>query len=133
MVFLKLIIMAMLRISSDASGADLAPLAMSIHHITGYMPVVIKGRNKRGIIVEDGLISDSFYESRALNEIFDGKSCACVKPEGGRHAGLPIFASAITDKNGKTIAAVGIIDTSGLLQMKTFVDIRDHLEKQMDV
>ena len=131
MAFFKLIIMDMLRISSDASGADLAPLAMSIHHITGHMPVVIKGKNKRGIIVEDGLISDSFYESRALNEIFEGKNCACVKPEGGRHAGLPMFASAITDKNGKTIAAIGIIDTTGLLQMKTFMDIRAHLEKQL--
>jgi hypothetical protein len=126
-------IMEMLRISSDASGADLAPLAMSIHHITGHMPVVIKGKNKRGIIVEDGRISDSFYESQALNEIFEGKNCACVKPEGGRHAGLPIFASAITDKNGKTIAAIGIVDTSGLLQMKTFLDIRAHLEKQLNV
>lgn len=123
--------MDMLRISSDASGDDLAPLAMSIHHITGHMPVVIKCKNKRGIIVEDGRVSDSRYESRALNEIFEGKSCACVKPKGGRHAGLPIYASAITDKNGKTIAAVGIIDTSGLLQMKSFLDIRTHLEKQL--
>ncbi len=123
--------MDILRISSDASGPDLAPLAMSIHHITGHMPVVIKGKNKRGIIIEDGLISDSFYESRALNEIFEGKNCACVKPEGGRHAGLPIFASAIKDKNGKTIAAVGIIDTTGLLQMKSFIDIRAHIEKQL--
>ena len=47
--------------------------------------------------------------------------------------GLPIFASAITDKNGKTIAAVGVIDTSGLLQMKTFLDIRAHLEKQLNI
>ncbi|HEY3422756.1 MAG TPA: DUF2111 domain-containing protein [Methanocellaceae archaeon] len=125
--------MDMLRISSDASGSDLAPLAMSIHHITGHMPVVIKGKNKRGIIVEDGLISDSFYESRALNAIFEGKNCACLKPEGGRHAGLPMFASAITDKNGKKIAAVGIIDTTGLLQMKTFIDIRAHLEKQLNI
>lgn len=123
--------MDILRISSDASGADLAPLAMSIHHITGHMPVGIKGRNKRGIVVEDGLISDSFYESRALNEIFEGKNCACVKTEGGRHAGLPIFASAITDKSGKTIAAVGIIDTTGLLQMKSFIDIGAHIEKQL--
>ena len=122
-----------LQISSDASGADLAPLAMSIHHIAGHMPVVIRGKNKHGIIVEDGLIRDSVYESRALNVIFDGNVCACVKPEGGRHAGLPIFASAITDKTGKTIAAVGIIDTSGLLEMKKFVDIRDHLETQLNI
>jgi hypothetical protein len=125
--------MDMLKISSDASGAELAPLAMSIHHITGHMPVVIKGKYKRGIIVENGMIRDSFHESRALNEIFKGKTCACVKPEGGRHAGQPMFASAITDKTGKTIAAVGVIDTSGLLQMKTFIDISDHLEKQLNI
>ena len=120
-----------LRISPDASGEDLAPLALSIHHIIGHMPVVIKGRNRGGIIIEDGSVRDAIHEGRALNEIFEGEGCACVKPTGGRHAGLPMFASTIADKDGKTIAAIGIIDTSGVLCMKDFMDARSHLEMQL--
>lgn len=121
-----------LRISPNASPEELAPLAISIYRIIGHMPVVIRVKNQRGIVVEDCSVRDAVHESEALNEIFEGKHCACVKAEGGKYAGLPMFASAITDKLGRTIAAIGIIDTSGLLYMKAFMDISAHLDEQLN-
>ncbi len=122
-----------LRISPNASPEELAPLAMSVYQIIGHMPVVIQCRNQPGIVVEDGLVRDAVHESEALNEIFEGKHYTCVKADSGRHAGLPMFASAITDKLGRTIAAIGIIDTSGLLYIKAFMDISAHLDEQLNV
>lgn len=123
--------MDFLRTSPEVLGVELASLAMSIHQIAGRMPVVAMGRNKRGILIENGDVYNVVHESIALKEIFTGRNVACLKPKGGRYAGMPIYASAIIGKSGEPVAAIGLIDTHGLLDIKSSMDDRGMLEMQV--
>lgn len=123
--------MPFIQISPDVSSVTLAPLAMSIHHATGGMPVVIKSKNHSGIIVENGTIDHAVYQSEVLDQVFGRQGAMCLKASKGKYAGMSMFASAILDHFGEPVAAIGIIDATGLLTLKELMDFHAHINLQL--
>ncbi|MCD1294836.1 hypothetical protein CUJ83_07470 [Methanocella sp. CWC-04] len=122
-------------ISPDVPGIGLASLAMCLHNLIGRMPVIIKSRLGEGVMVEDGAVNDG---EQLCNEL----DCALFDDMGdvirtnvnmGKHTGLPIFISPVRDREGNNVAAIGIIDTSGMLTLKEFVDVTTRVRMQLQM
>lgn len=119
-------------IMPDGSLEGLAPLALSIHHILGQMPIAIKARRNDGILVEDGEVKPAAHECTMLNIVFTGDIHRRVKIDDGRYKGMSMFASAIIGKDGSRVAAIGIIDTSGMLDLKEIMERDAYIDSQLN-
>lgn len=118
-------------ITTDSGMRDLASLAMSLHLVTGMMPVVVKSRNGAAVIADGGRVKEIESENGPLERMFRGEKVACEKVMKGRYKGIKIFVSAIVDQDNDAVAAVGIIDTSGLISLKESMDISSKLDSQL--
>lgn len=112
------------------TSEQLIAIAMSVHNVVGRMPVVVKARNEPGIIIAEGSPGRLNRESQALDSIFDGKPVKRTNADCGDYAGIPMYASAIFDREGRAVAAIGVIDTSGVLSLQEFAEISALLYRQ---
>jgi hypothetical protein len=118
-------------ITPDFPIEKLARLAMSVHNAIGGMPIVVKVRGQAGILVEDGAPSEAADEGEALDSVFFGDSVKQVRVRGGRHSGTLMYASAIVDRHGRRVAAIGVVDTFGIISLKEFVARREYIDRQL--
>jgi len=119
-----------IRISPGSSIEELASLALSVHRAAGGMPIAVKLRESSGVLIEDGGFIIAAPECDCLDRLFSGDHVQEFRISDGRHPGTKMFASAIVDAAGRRVAAIGIIDTLGLLSLERFVSDRDHVERQ---
>ena len=111
----NIIIMAKLVISEDARADDLAPLAIAINWVVG-LPITLRSANFPGIRVEKGKVLDKSYSGPVLEEaIISGKSIRTI-PDSGAFKGVPVSVAPIVVE-GKTIAAVGVVDVAGTVDL----------------
>ncbi len=129
--WLEVVIVMPFNITPDVAAEKIASLAMSVHNAIGGMPIVMKLRGKTGILVEDGVTRDAASEGEALDSVFSGDSVKQVRVSRGRHSGTLMFASAIMDSQGRRVAAIGIIDTLGMISLEGFVARSDRIERQL--
>ncbi|OPY29512.1 MAG: hypothetical protein A4E28_00829 [Methanocella sp. PtaU1.Bin125] len=107
----------------DMTSEQLMLIALSVHNVIGRMPVAVKARNDAGVIITDGHARGLTCESKALDGVFSGAPVQKTHADCGEFAGIPMYASAIFDAAGRAVAAIGVIDTSGMLSLKEFVEI----------
>jgi hypothetical protein len=111
----NIISMARLVISEDARSKDLAPLALSINEIV-RLPVTLRSANFPGVRVEKGKILDMVYSGPILEEVIrTGKPIRTI-PERGAYKGVPVSVAPII-ADGKTIAAMGVVDVVGTIEL----------------
>jgi len=120
-----------IRIAPDAPLEEMARLAIAVHNAVGRKPIVMKVRGRAGVLVEDGLAYESVHEGEALDSVFSGDGVKQVRVSGGRHAGATMFASAIVNGIGQRVAAIGVIDTLGMLSLEEYVALDDHIDRQL--
>ena len=107
--------MSQLVISDDAKEEDLSPLALAINEVV-KLPITIRSLNTPGIRVENGKIIDTNYSGPILEEVLKtGKPVRAI-PHSGAYKGIPVSVAPIKVE-GKTIAALGIVDLAGTIDM----------------
>ncbi len=111
------------KIASGMNSEQLIAIAMSVHNVVGRMPVAVKARDEPGVIIAGGRPNDLICGSEALDSVFRGEPVKRTHADCGDYAGIPMFASAIFDKAGRAVAAIGVIDTSGVLSLQEFAEI----------
>jgi len=116
--------------ASGMTSEQLIAIAMSVHNVVGRMPVVVKARNEPGVIISGGGPKDLNCGSEALDSVFGGEPVKRTYADCGDYAGIPMYASAIFDSAGRAVAAIGVIDTSGLLSLQEFTEISALLCRQ---
>ncbi len=108
--------MAELVISENSGSEDLAPLAVAINQILG-LPITMKSAKAPGVRVEGGKVLDVEYSGPVLEEVIrTGKAIRTV-PKGGAYKDVPVSVAPIKDKAGSVIAAVGIVDVVGTVDI----------------
>jgi len=118
-------------IATDHSIEDLAMFALSVHNLACRMPIAVKARDSRGILIEDGELVTSAAECNSLDCLFAGECLRQIRLGEGKHRGMTMFASAIVDPVGERVAAIGIIDTLGILSLEAFVADHEQVERQL--
>jgi hypothetical protein len=108
--------MAELVISEKSGPSDLAPLALAVNQILG-LPVTLRSIEALGVRVEEGKVLDDGYSGPVLEEVMrSGKPIRTV-PKSGVYKGIPVSVAPIMDRGGKVIAAMGIVDVVGTIDI----------------
>jgi hypothetical protein len=107
--------MVRLVISEDARSGDLAPLALAINEIV-RLPVTMRSKNFPGVQVEQGKVQNDNYSGPILEEVLRTGKLIQTVPSSGAYQGVPVCVAPISVE-GTTIAAVGIVDVVGTIDI----------------
>jgi hypothetical protein len=107
--------MARLVISEDARSEDLAPIALAINEIV-RLPITLRSLKHPGVRVEKGKVLDSSYSGPILEEVLKTGRPIRTIPERGAYKGVPVSVAPIA-ADGKTVAAVGVVDAAGTIDL----------------
>lgn len=121
--------MARLVISVEARSEDLAPLALAINEVV-KLPVTLRSANAPGVRVEKGKVLDENYSGPILEDVLKtGKPIRTI-PSSGAYKGVPVSVAPITAE-GKTIAAVGVVDIIGTVDIPEVFGTYTEVVKQV--
>jgi hypothetical protein len=101
--------MSELRISENSSSDEILPFAKMVHELFS-LPVTMRSKNKKGVRLEKGHLVDKDYTGPVLEEAIQKNHVIHTIPTSGEYKGIPVVVTPIQDKDGKPIAALGIVD-----------------------
>ncbi|HEX7627994.1 MAG TPA: DUF2111 domain-containing protein [Candidatus Methanoperedens sp.] len=101
--------MSELRISENSSSEEILPFAKMVHELFS-LPVTMRSKNKKGVRLENGKVVDKEYTGPVLEEAMQKNLVIHTVPTSGVYKGIPVVVTPVMDKDGKPIAAVGIVD-----------------------
>ena len=107
--------MARLVISEDARSEDLAPIALAINEIV-RLPITMRSLEHPGVRVEKDKVLDSSYSGPILEDVLKTGRPIRTIPERGAYKGVPVSVAPIA-ADGKTVAAVGVVDVAGTIDL----------------
>lgn len=108
--------MDVLNISENSNAEDLESLAFAIHALVG-LPTTVRSVQKKGIRIEKGQVIDRDYTDPVLEEVLRTNKIVHTFPADGAYSGKPLVVSPLRTKDGKLIAAIGVVDIMALLEL----------------
>ena len=105
-----------IQISADSSAEDIAHFALAIHELLG-LPVTMKSLNKNGVRIEKGKILDNNYSGPVLEAVLKENKALRTIPTSGKYTGIPVIVVPIRNKEGYGIAAIGVVDVVGTVDL----------------
>jgi hypothetical protein len=117
-------------ITASSTAEDLEAIAICIHELFGGLPVTARSKNKHGVRIEGGKVVSRNYTGPALERAIAENALIKERPGTGVYKGIPVTVSPIR-KNGEAIAAIGVVDVTGSLDLKSLMDQYASLEKQV--
>lgn len=118
-------------ISADGNADDLVPLCLAIHEIVGKLPVTASSRNKPGIRIEEGVVVDRTYRGPILDEVLQLNKVLKTVPKSGPYKGIPVVVAPVRDNTGAAIAAIGLVDITGIFDLATLMEHQTTIIKQV--
>jgi hypothetical protein len=103
-------------ITADSSAQDLAPFALAIHELLG-LPVTMRSLNKKGLRIEKRKILDNNYTGPVLEAVLKENKSLRIIPTSGKYTGIPVIVVPIRNKEGYGIAAIGVVDVVGTVDL----------------
>ncbi|HTX43978.1 MAG TPA: DUF2111 domain-containing protein [Methanocella sp.] len=116
-------------LSEDSTADDLVPLAMCVHHIFG-LPVTVRSKHKPGVRLEDGRVISTSYTGPLLERAIAENIVIKDRPPSGAYKGIPVVVAPI-DVGGEAVAAIGVVDVTGSLDLKALMDQYASFQKQV--
>lgn len=103
-------------VNEDATAEEIAPIAKAVNDLFG-MPVSMRSRNKKGVRVEKGEIIDFEYTGPVLERVLKENRAIHTNLLKGKYAGVPVVVVPIRNKKGDAVAALGIFDLVGTVDL----------------
>lgn len=107
--------MPKIEINESSGSDDLIPIALAINEIV-RLPVTMRSAGARGIRVEKGDVVDDDYTGPILEEVLRLGRPVRTIPDSGAFRGVPV-AVAPLKAGGRTVAAIGIVDVVGTIDI----------------
>ncbi|VVB91291.1 Uncharacterised protein [uncultured archaeon] len=105
-----------IQLSADSESGDIAPFALAIHELLG-LPVTMRSLNKKGVRIEKGKILDTDYTGPVLEQVLKENKVIRKIPTNGKYTGIPVVVVPIRNKDGYGIAALGVVDLVGSVDL----------------
>ena len=118
-------------INEDSTAEDFIPLALCVHGLFGQLPVTARSKNRRGVRVEKGMVISMDYTGPFLELSIAENRLIQDRPPSGVYKGIPVVVSPIRI-DGEPVAAIGVVDISGSLDLKALMDQYSSLQKQVE-
>lgn len=103
-------------ISENSGPEDLEELAVAVHSVI-ELPTTIRSLKRRGLRLEKGEILDRDYSGPVLEEVLKTNKITHVVPTEGVYKGKHVVVTPIHSKDGKVIAALGIVDILAIIDL----------------
>lgn len=117
-------------IMEDSAAGDLAGIAMCVHSLFSGLPVTARSRNRPGVQIEGGQVKSQSYTGPLLEQALAEGRTIRGRPGSGAYKGIPVVVAPIL-LDGKAIAAIGVVDTTGSLEIKALMDQYATIQKQV--
>ncbi|MDD1720989.1 MAG: DUF2111 domain-containing protein [Euryarchaeota archaeon] len=118
-------------LSSDAISRDLSPIGLAIHAILNNLPVTLRSRNNLGVKIEDGAVKSESYTGPILERVLQENRVIKTKPQSGDYKNVPVIVAPIRDTSGAAIAAIGVVDITGIFDLADFMNQQSKIIAQM--
>ena len=105
-----------IQISADSQSEDIAPFALAVHELLG-LPVTMRTLNKKGVRIERGKILDTDYSGPVLEQVLKENKLVRKIPTSGKYSGIPVVVVPIRNKEGYGVAALGVVDVVGTVDL----------------
>jgi len=105
-----------IQISADSQSEDIAPFALAVHELLG-LPVTMRTLNKKGVRIEKGKILDTDYSGPVLEQVLKENKLVRKIPTSGKYTGIPVVVVPVRNKDGYGIAALGVVDVVGTVDL----------------
>jgi hypothetical protein len=105
-----------IQVSADSDALDIAPFAMAVHELLG-LPVTMRSLNKKGVRIEKGKILDNNYTGPVLEQVLKENRIIRIIPTSGKYTGIPVIVVPVRNKEGYGIAAIGVVDVVGTVDL----------------
>jgi len=105
-----------LTITEDSGPEDLEAIAIAVHSLIG-LPITIRSLKRKGLRLENGKILDRDYTGPVLEEVLRTNKVANEVPIEGTYRGKNVVVAPIRSKDGKVIAALGIVDLMATIDL----------------
>ncbi len=105
-----------IQISADSESEDIAPFALAVHELLG-LPITMRTLNKKGVRIEKGKILDANYTGPVLEQVLKENKIIRKIPTSGKYTGIPVVVVPIRNKEGYGIAAMGVVDMVGTVDL----------------
>ncbi len=118
-------------LSAASTARDLSPILMCVHHLLGRLPVTARSRDHPGVRIEDGAVIDEHYSGPILEEVLAGNTVRKVTPASGPYRGIPVVVAPVRDDSGNAIAAIGVVDVTGIFDLASLMEHYTEIKKQV--
>ena len=119
--------MEQFKLSADSTSRDLVPIALAVHAVLSGLPVTIRSKSNRGVKIEEGEVKSRSYTGPILERVLAENNVIKTRPEAGDYANVPVIVAPIRDTSGSAIAAIGVVDITGIF------DIADLMSQQSQI
>ncbi len=116
--------------TAASTSEEIAPFAMAIHELLG-LEVAMRSLNKKGVRLEKGKIVDTEYTGPVLEQVLKENRAIRTVPTSGLYAGMPVVVVPIRDTEGHAVAAIGVVDIVGSVELGRVVSKKPELVKQV--
>jgi hypothetical protein len=118
-------------ISASAGPDDLIPVMMAMHELLNRLPVTARSRDHRGIRIEDGRVVDAAYTGPVLEEVLEKNQIVKRTPASGIYVRVPVVVTPVRDQDGEAIAAIGVVDITGIFDLANLMEHQSEILKQV--
>ena len=119
--------MEQFKLSADSTSSDLVPIALAVHAVLSGLPVTIRSKTNLGVKIEEGEVKSRSYTGPILERVLVENNVIKTRPEVGDYANVPVIVAPIRDSSGSAIAAIGVVDITGIF------DIADLMSQQSQI
>lgn len=120
-----------IKISASSTSKELEPLARAIHNVV-RLPVVLASVNKSGIIIEKDKVETYDYSGPILERVLKENKVLRITPKTGKYKDVPFIVSPIKNEDGEVIAAIGIVDMYGVVDMAELFSTYPEVTRQTE-
>ncbi len=118
-------------ISIGSTADDLIPVGMALHEMLNRLPITARSKQKPGVRIESGTIVDREYTGPVLEQVLEENKLLKVTPKSGAYQGVPVVVSPIRDSDGHAIAAIGVVDITGIFDLATLMEHQAFILEQV--
>ncbi|MGB9372120.1 MAG: DUF2111 domain-containing protein [Halobacteriota archaeon] len=118
-------------LSSDSTSSDLIPIALAVHAVLGGLPVTIRSQNHRGVQIEDGKVKSRDYTGPVLERVLAENIAIRTQPQSGEYTNVPVIVAPIQDSSGSAIAAIGVVDVTGIFDLADLMSQQSQIISQL--
>ena len=111
-------------VSPMSTASEIISLAFAVHDLIGGYPVCAKSRDNLGIRIENGVVIDNAYTGDVLEEAIEKGTTIKKIALSGPYKGIKVIVTPI-EMNGKTVAAIGVVDIRGMNESGNLDVFRD--------